>query len=319
MRPRSILALRLPLLFVTALPACAPPAPDGPSHRPLATPDAADAADAAHLPDAADAAPPLEAAPADARPADARPADARGADAGSGWWRPRPGLAWHWQLQGDLDMNVKVPVYEIDLFDNDAATIAALHRKGKKVICYVNAGAWEDWRPDAGRFPKAVLGARYAGYPKERWLDIRRLDLLAPLLRARLDQAKAKGCDAIEPDNIDGYTPSRRSGFPLKYADQLAFNRFIAKEAHDRGMAVALKNDQAQAKDLEPAFDFVVNEQCFQFGECDAYDPFLRAGKAVFVAEYELSFDEFCPEAKEKGISAIAADPALDGWSEGCP
>ena len=38
--------------------------------------------------------------------------------------------------------------------------MTALHREGRKVICYLSTGAWEDWRPDAKKFPKSVIGAR---------------------------------------------------------------------------------------------------------------------------------------------------------------
>ncbi len=55
----------------------------------------------------------------------------------------------------------------------------------------------------------------------------------------RLDLAVTKGCDGVEPDNMDGY--ANDSGFPLTAEDQLTFNRFIANEAHRRGLAVGLK------------------------------------------------------------------------------
>ena len=44
-------------------------------------------------------------------------------------------------------------MYDIDLFETSAATVAALHAESRKVICYVNAGGWENWRPDAALFP----------------------------------------------------------------------------------------------------------------------------------------------------------------------
>ena len=82
---------------------------------------------------------------------------------------------------------------DIDLFENSAAVVAALHARQRKVICYVSVGSWEEWRPDASGFPAEVIGKDYGGWPGEKWLDIRRIDLLAPLMRARLDECKAKG------------------------------------------------------------------------------------------------------------------------------
>ena len=134
-------------------------------------------------------------------------------------WRPAPGTAWQWQLTGPLDLSVDVPVYELDGERTTAAEVAALHAAGRHVVCYVSAGSWEEFRPDAGRYPQEVLGERLDGFPDERWLDVRRLDVLAPLLRARLDVCRDKGFDAVEPDNVDG--PANDSGFPLSAADSL--------------------------------------------------------------------------------------------------
>jgi len=97
-----------------------------------------------------------------------------------GVWRPSPGTSWQWQLNGlPIDHSIEAEMYDIDLFDTDAATVAALHAEGRIVICYVNAGGWEDWRPDAAMFPDAVIGANLDDWEGERWLDIRRIDVFA--------------------------------------------------------------------------------------------------------------------------------------------
>ncbi|MGW4164861.1 endo alpha-1,4 polygalactosaminidase [Streptomyces sp. NPDC004788] len=230
-------------------------------------------------------------------------------------WQPAPGLAWQWQLSGRLDPSVDVPVYDIDGFDHPATTVAALHRRGRKVVCYVSTGAWEDFRPDAAKFPRAVLG-KGNGWPGERWLDIRRTDLLAPLVAARLDLCRAKGFDAVEPDNMDGY--QNDTGFPLTPADQLRYNRLVARLAHDRGLAVALKNDLDQIPALLPDFDFAVNEQCAQYEECDRLVPFVRAGKAVFHVEYELEVGEFCAQTRRLGLSSMRKRYELGAWRQAC-
>ncbi|HWO47271.1 MAG TPA: endo alpha-1,4 polygalactosaminidase, partial [Solirubrobacterales bacterium] len=81
-------------------------------------------------------------------------------------WHPKPTTAaWQWQLQGKIDLSVEAAVYEVDGFEAPAKAIAALHRKGRRAICYLDVGSWESYRPDAGRFPKSVLGRAYEGYP----------------------------------------------------------------------------------------------------------------------------------------------------------
>ncbi len=226
------------------------------------------------------------------------------APAAAARWQPKPTTAaWQWQLQGKIDLSVDADVYEVDGFEVPAKTVAKLHRQDRRVICYLDVGSWESYRPDADRFPKSVLGRAYEGYPDERWLDIRRIDLLAPILRDRFDLCRRKGFDAVEPDNIAGY--ENKTGFPLTAADQLRFNRWVAREVHRRGMSVALKNDPTQVKQLVGRFDFAVVEECFAFDECGMFSPFVTAGKAVFVAEYEEPLAAICGEAERLRFSVI--------------
>ncbi|MET4643662.1 endo alpha-1,4 polygalactosaminidase [Streptomyces sp. NPDC006539] len=230
-------------------------------------------------------------------------------------WAPRPGADWQWQLSGRLDPTVDVPVYDIDGFEHDASAVADLHRRGRKVICYVSTGAWEDFRPDAARFPASVRG-RGNGWPGERWLDIRRTDVLEPLMDARMEMCARKGFDAVEPDNMDGYR--NRTGFPLTATDQLRYNRLVARIAHRHGLAVGLKNDLDQIPQLEPDFDFAVNEQCAQYDECAALTPFIEADKAVFHVEYEVPVARFCPQSKKLRLSSLRKKYELGAWRRSC-
>ncbi|WP_329409126.1 endo alpha-1,4 polygalactosaminidase [Streptomyces sp. NBC_00704] len=244
-----------------------------------------------------------------------RPGPSATAGGGGAWWRPAPGLDWQWQLSGPLDTSVDVPVYDIDGFDHDAATVAGLHDDGRRVVCYLSTGAWEDWRPDAKKFPASVIGEGN-GWKGERWLDIRRTDVLEPLLAARLDMCRDKGFDAVEPDNMDGYRNT--TGFPLGADDQLRYNRLVARLAHQRGMAVGLKNDLGQIPALVGDFDFAVNEQCAQYDECADLTPFVEAGKAVFHVEYELPTSAFCADSSRLKLSSLRKKYALGVWREAC-
>lgn len=233
----------------------------------------------------------------------------------AGRWKPAPGTTWQWQLTGSIDTSVDVQMYDVDLFDVPTSTVTALHNQGRTVICYMSAGSFEDWRPDAGSFPDEVLG-RSNGWSGERWLDIRRLDILGPIMEARLDLCAAKGFDGVEPDNIDGYANS--TGFPLTGADQLAYNRFLADAAHARGLSIGLKNDVDQAGELEPWFDWALNEECFQYDECETLSVFIQNGKAVFHVEYELELAEFCPTTTALGFSSLRKNLDLDAWRASC-
>jgi hypothetical protein len=237
------------------------------------------------------------------------------AGSATAYWSPPQHATWQWQLSGVVDPSVTAQVYDVDGFDTPASTVASLRAGGRRTVCYFSAGSYEDWRPDAAAFPAAVLGSTN-GWPGERWLDIRRLDLLGPIMTARMTMCRDKGFDAVEPDNVDGY--ANATGFPLTGADQLAFNRMIAATARGLGLSVGLKNDLDQVTALQPDFDFAVNEECFAFGECGALAPFTAAGKAVFNAEYTGQSAVFCPTANALGFSSIKKRLALDPWLESC-
>lgn len=173
------------------------------------------------------------------------------------------------------------------MFDSNISLIKKLKDNGKKVICYFSAGSYEDWREDKDLFPKSAMGKTMDGWENEKWLDISNKDL-EPIMSARLDLAVQKGCDGVEPDNVDGYTND--TGFSLTSSEQLKYNKFIANEAHKRALSVGLKNDLEQIVKLEPYFDFSINEQCHEYNECDKMKPFIDANKPVFNVEYENKY-----------------------------
>ncbi len=253
------------------------------------------------------------------RPEPVAPVDASPVPAGS-YWHPAPGDSFQLQFSGELDLSLQADVYDIDMFDSDPAIVAELHARGSRVVCYISVGAWEDWRPDSDQFPVEVIGNDYEGWPGEKWLDIRQIDTLAPILRARLDLCSAKGFDGVEPDNVEVY--DNDSGFPITYADQLAFANWLANEAHARGLAIGLKNTPDMAADALPYFDFSVLEDCYAYGWCADLHAFIEAGKPVFAIEYTdmgVYFEAACAEAKSLGLTMLLKHRNLDAYRRACP
>lgn len=251
---------------------------------------------------------------------DGVPAGGPRPDRGSGAvWVPEVGVSWQWQLSSSvIDMSVDAQVYDVDGLEVDAATVARLHGMGRRVVCYLDVGAWEGYREDAGSFPQEVIGNPVEGWPQERWLDVRRLDVLRPIMAARMDVCREKGFDAVEADMVEAYA-EEGTGFEISEADQIAYNRMIAGLAHARGMSVALKNGAGLVPALVDDFDFAVVEECYQYGECEAYLPFIDRGKAVLHVEYAATVHEFCPVTKPLGFSSIRKRPELDAWRQTCP
>lgn len=236
------------------------------------------------------------------------------------YWHPALGSSFQLQFSGDLDLSVQADVYDLDLFDTTPAIVAKIHADGNRVVCYISVGAWEDWRPDADQFPADVIGKDYQGWPGEKWLDIRQIDKLAPILRLRLDLCAAKGFDGVEPDNVEIY--DNNSGFPITYADQLAFAIWLANEAHSRGLAIGLKNASDMAAEAQPYFDFSVLEDCYAYGWCEDLHVFIDAGKPVFAIEYTdmgVDFKAACVQAQSLGLSMLLKHRNLNAYRETCP
>lgn len=221
-------------------------------------------------------------------------------------------------MSGTLNTSYVATVYDIDLFDSSTNTIAQLQASGHKVVCYFSAGSSENWRPDYAQFTAADKGKALDGWPGENWLDVRSANVRG-IMAARLDLAKSKGCDGVEPDNVDGYTNS--TGFPLTAQNQIDYNTYLATQAHARNLAVALKNDVDQLSTLEPSFDFAINEQCHEYSECDGYSVFTSKNKPVFNAEYASKYvnntngarTTMCAAAKAANLRTLVLPLALDG------
>jgi hypothetical protein len=86
-----------------------------------------------------------------------------------------------------------------------------------------------------------------------------------------------------QKDNDDGFGKSA--------AVHAEYVKFLAGEAASRDLAMGLKNALDLIPDVVDVVQFAVNEQCHEFGECDAYKPFTEAGKAVFNIEYNGQCD----------------------------
>jgi hypothetical protein len=244
----------------------------------------------------------------------------------SGCWKPALNTSWQWQLSSvPSTPYLDVTMYDIDGFDATAGDVSQLHstKSGRKVVCYISAGTWEDWRPDAGDFPSSVLGSDVDGWEGERWLDVRQYNgTLGTILKKRMDMCKSKGFDAVEFDNVDGYTND--PGFPLTANDQLNYNAWLANEAHKRGLSVGLKNDIDQLKPLQPYFDWALNEECWTYGECTTadtgfgYDKYVAAGKAVFNVEYTLATSKFCSKANAQNFNSLKKKLSLNATRTPC-
>lgn len=226
------------------------------------------------------------------------------------------GQRFYMQLSGIPHVPEGAEIVILDGADTPESTVRSLQEGGATVFCYLNAGGYEDWRTDADQFNTAVIGAPLDDWPGEYWLDIRAQDDLLPIMAARMDQCQAKGFDGVDPDNVDGYGAD--TGFDLTQTDAVTYLHSLASLAHERGLAIGLKNAIEVIPELVGSVDFAVNEQCLEYSECDAYQPLLDAGAPVLHIEYTLGLEQVCSAVPE-GFSSMVSDDDAGGGGQMCP
>ncbi len=237
--------------------------------------------------------------------------------ADSGWKAPEPEYTWYWQLDNESSLDLPFDAYDVSLYDVSDSFLKNLKAQGAYLICYFSLGTSEEYNPDRGAFKKSDLGLPMKGHPTEKWVNPNS-DNVRKIMLKRLDYASKVGCDAVEPDNVN--FQDHNTGFKITSSQQLAFLVWFSQEAHNRGLAIGLKNNLDQAETLQPYFDFTVNEQCFEFDECEALEVFVNAGKAVFNAEYlpkyresEDERNQLCRKALALNMRTLVLNEELDG------
>lgn len=220
------------------------------------------------------------------------------------WYKLPKNTTWQWQIDGGSVVNENVPVqmYDIDMQDAmpadtvskvtwpsannyqasvtwskgvNAGVIDRLHTKGIKVMCYIDTGAFENYRPDAALFPgtwgsgnttrvdssnkalpyngppqwstvdviggdsSASNGSTFAG---EYWLDQRSSawQYWEPIMIARMQLAKTIGCDGMEGDQNNAY--GNDSTFGVTQSDSLKLYQEMFKQEHAVGLSALAKN-----------------------------------------------------------------------------
>ncbi|KAJ5110964.1 hypothetical protein N7532_001499 [Penicillium argentinense] len=244
-------------------------------------------------------------------------------------WQPEVGVKWQIELLYPLNnTNIDADVYDIDLYDNEKSTISNLQDMGRKVICYFSAGTYEEWRSDASSFEDSDLGNNLDDWPGERWLDTNSKNV-RKIMQTRLDLAQTKGCDGVDPDNIDAY--DNDNGLKMTKSDAINYVNWLAGQAHSRGLSIGLKNGGAIISSVIKNMQWCVNEQCAQYEECDTYAAFTDANKPVFHIEYpkgDETNDEknvttkqmssACKADSASDFSTVIKNMDLDNWVEYC-
>ncbi len=182
------------------------------------------------------------------------------------------------------------PVADVRIVSRDRHEATAA---GRYNICYVNAfqtqpeeaAFWTRSHPD---LLVRVNGRPLedADWPGEYLLDTStasKRTALASIVGGWVDGCRKSGFAAVEPDNLDSWTRSKRR---LTRAGNLAFAKLLATRAHRNGLAFAQKNtaELTRTEQRGVGFDFAIAEECQVYDECGAYTD--RYGSRVIEIEY---------------------------------
>ncbi|EIW78245.1 glycoside hydrolase family 114 protein [Coniophora puteana RWD-64-598 SS2] len=251
-------------------------------------------------------------------------ANALSAD-GSPSFKPTAGATWNIQYATALDpstVNSTFYAWDLDMVDTPQSTFDALKAANHAVICYFSGGSRESYRTDAGDFPAAAVGKVMDGWPDENWVDTRNSGV-RDIMSARIQVAKSKGCDGVDVDNVDGY--GNDTGFNLTQTDGVDYVKFLSDTAHAAGLSYGLKNAGDIVPQVVDVAEWVVNEQCVQYDECDLYQPFIKANKPVFHIEYTddaTASPDFvkksCSGGGTDGFSTLIKHMDLGNWTTTC-
>ena len=182
--------------------------------------------------------------------------------------------------------------------DARSTIVSQLHAANKYAVCYIEAGA-QQAEPDQSHFAAAdytngsnAQTTEMQGWPGEYWYDTLGFAGWTPShqtysggaadqavaaniaagMAQRIAGCKAEGQDAIEPDDLDGYTnPSQTGaaggGWGLTQAAAAGYEQWLAYTAHNDGLAIFQKNDPANSGADVGTFDGMIIEECNTYND----------------------------------------------------
>ena len=213
------------------------------------------------------------------------------------------------EVTSDDDYNTQVLI--LDPFITAQETVEHFKSQGIIVLAHISVGTYEDWRPDEGLFPSSVLGNEVSGFSGEKWLDIRQIDELSPIMEARFDMIQGKGFNGIAANNIDGYELYDATGFPLEAENAISYCTMLSVLAYERGLSIGQRNGLSLVDELIDYYDWILIEEALPYNEYESALPYITQNKAVFAIEYQGQigpadfWDQVCPIYSPIQISAI--------------
>lgn len=196
---------------------------------------------------------------------------------------PVPNSKWDYQIGDPYAPRAGVSLVSRD---REARPFAAGY-----TICYVNAYQTQEsevrWWKNHHRNLLLRHDGEYVvdGFWGEILFDIRtpaKRQALARIVGRWIAGCGDDGFDAIEPDNLDSWTRSKKL---ITKDDAFAYAALLIDRAHSEGLPIGQKNAAGQtARGEATGFDFAIAEECGRWRECRSYT--AAYGDQVYVIEY---------------------------------
>lgn len=265
--------------------------------------------------------------------------------------------SWVYQLQGypegRLDDIERAPhdLAVVDLARDaradwfTAEEVGRVQDSGKLVLAYVEIGAIEDFRPEAGavrRSPEGLVLNRWEDWPEEHFVRYWEQSWWELVLRPRLDRALEAGFDGVYLDTPLAYEELDRSLVPGISRAELA-RRMVALigricdygRAADPGFLVVPQNspelaqvpgylDAVDGIGMEELFFLATDEPCTRDWcqeNLEGARALREAGKVVLAVDYASEpalVAQACRRYAEEGFVGYVAPVALDRVAPPC-
>ena len=231
------------------------------------------------------------------------------------FWQPFPKTSFQIQFTGDINTSIPAKVYILDGLTAPQTAIDALHAVNKKVVCQVSVGTVVGGSVEYSVLTEDMIGKAADKVANTYYVDIKNPSVLR-IVEDRLDALVPKGCDAVLTKDAENW--GKDTGFSVTQEDQLRFNLWMVRAAHELGLSIGLYDDQDQIPDLVDSYDFAFSDQCYAKDECAKFLPFIEEGKALFNVEYTGNKDTVCAYANEMEVSTVLKSTKLGSEYSAC-
>jgi endo-alpha-1,4-polygalactosaminidase (GH114 family) len=188
----------------------------------------------------------------------------------------------------DIIVNATNAYVLVDPFeDNTYESVAAIKQGNNQVGAYISIGTGETYRDDFAQLEPYLVATPWGEWPDEYFVNEVTTGIL-PIMKARIDQIAAWGCDWVEFDNMDWvFDEASRAtyGFQVTETEGIAYFQELCNYVHLKGMKCMAKNMTENAFDFDGVLYESYTDDKNWWDEAGAQS-FLNAGKLVIVNHY---------------------------------